>query len=80
MVCTETRAEEFEPNRRLLGVARKAITTMAAAFTAWRLTVARRRAIANLTPDQLKDLGHHEASRPTLTIKAGLMTNLMSMR
>nr|WP_244603051.1 DUF1127 domain-containing protein [Mesorhizobium delmotii] len=53
---------------------------MIAAFRGWRRTVARRRALADLTPDQLNDIGHPEAHRPALDIKAGLITNLMSMR
>nr|WP_292523584.1 DUF1127 domain-containing protein [Mesorhizobium sp.] len=53
---------------------------MIAAFRGWRRTVARRRALADLTPDQLNDIGHPEAPRPVLDIKAGLITNLMSMR
>ena len=35
---------------------------------------------ADLTPDQLKDIGHAEAPLPTFNVKAGLITNLMSMR
>jgi hypothetical protein len=36
--------------------------------------------LADLTPDQLRDIGQPEINRPVLEIKAGLMTNLMSMR
>jgi uncharacterized protein YjiS (DUF1127 family) len=80
MAHTETRTDNRPANRRLLGVALKSITIMVSALTAWRRTVAGRRAIADLTPDQLKDIGYREAPRPTLNIKAGLITNLMSMR
>ncbi|CDM61106.1 MULTISPECIES: hypothetical protein [Rhizobium] len=80
MAHTETLAENRASNRLLLGTALKSMATMVAAFTAWQQTVARRRAIADLTPDLLKDIGHSEAPRPTLNIKAGLITNLMSMR
>ncbi|RWD43288.1 MAG: hypothetical protein E5W49_16170 [Mesorhizobium sp.] len=31
-------------------------------------------------PDQLNDIAHPEAHRPAFDIKAGLITNLMSMR
>jgi hypothetical protein len=60
------------------GVALKITARMAAALRAWL----RRRAIADLTPDQLKDIGHPEADapKPTLDVEAGLITNLMSMR
>jgi uncharacterized protein YjiS (DUF1127 family) len=80
MAHTETRAENRASNRRLLGMASKGMATMVAALAAWQRTVARRRAIADLTPDLLKDIGYSEAPRPTLNIKAGLITNLMSMR
>ncbi|WP_292408257.1 DUF1127 domain-containing protein [Mesorhizobium sp.] len=53
---------------------------MIAAFRGWRRAVARRRALADLTPGQLNDIGHPEAHRPVLDIKAGLITNLMSLR
>nr|WP_246620889.1 MULTISPECIES: hypothetical protein [Rhizobium] len=43
--------------------------------------------MADLTPDQLRDIGHPrgdighpQINRPVLEIKAGLMTKLMSMR
>lgn len=44
------------------------------------VTVARRRALSDLTPEQLKDMGNQEAHRSKLEIKAGLITNLMSMK
>jgi uncharacterized protein YjiS (DUF1127 family) len=53
---------------------------MIEAFRGWRRTVAGRRPLADLTPDQLKDIGHLEAHRPVRDNKAGLITNLMSMR
>ncbi|RWI72159.1 MAG: hypothetical protein EOR19_23610 [Mesorhizobium sp.] len=79
MADTDTRADNCASNR-LPGAALHRMATMVAVFTAWRRTFARRRAIANLTPDQLRDIGQPEAPRPTLDIKAGLITNLMSMR
>ncbi|WP_244619974.1 DUF1127 domain-containing protein [Mesorhizobium sp. NFR06] len=51
-----------------------------AAFTAWRTAAAGRRALADMTPDQLKDIGCPEPARPTLFLRVGLMTDLMSMR
>ncbi|MBB4504697.1 uncharacterized protein YjiS (DUF1127 family) [Rhizobium leguminosarum] len=51
-----------------------------AALRKWQRSVARRKALADLTPDQLRDIGHPPANRPVLEIKAGLMTKLMSMR
>ena len=53
---------------------------LAAAVRQWRRAAARRRVLADLTPDQLRDIGQPEINRPTLEIKAGLITNLMSMR
>jgi hypothetical protein len=65
---------------RLLGLVLKTIATAIAALRTWQRTVSRRRAIANLTADQLRDIGHAEASAPVLEVKAGLITNLISAR
>ncbi|RWM70648.1 MAG: DUF1127 domain-containing protein [Mesorhizobium sp.] len=80
MAHTETRTGRSASKKRLFGSSRKSIALIIAAFRGWRRTVARRRALADLTPDQLDDIGHPEAHRPALDIKAGLITNLMSMR
>ncbi|WP_292471613.1 DUF1127 domain-containing protein [Mesorhizobium sp.] len=56
------------------------MATAVAAFTAWRRTIAGRRALADLTPDQLRDIGYSEAPRPTFFVRVGLITDLMSMR
>ncbi len=53
---------------------------LAAAVRQWRRAAARRRVLADLTPDQLRDIGQPEINRPMLEVKAGLITNLMSMR
>lgn len=57
-------------------------TTAAAigALKAWQRTASRRRAIADLPPERLRDIGYAEAPVPVLEVKAGLITNLMSMR
>jgi len=80
MAHTETRAGGSASKRQLFGSRLNSVATIVAALRKWRRTVARRRALADLTPDQLKDIGHPEANRPALEIKAGLITNLMSMR
>jgi uncharacterized protein YjiS (DUF1127 family) len=80
MADTQTHAHRSVSKRHLLGSSLKSAATMIAASSGWRRTVARRRALADLTPDQLNDIGHPEAHRPVLDIKAGLITNLMSMR
>ncbi|MCA1371149.1 DUF1127 domain-containing protein [Bradyrhizobium sp. BRP14] len=79
MSYTEVRIENRASDRRLLGVALK-LATIVAAFTAWRRTIAMRRAMEELTSDQLEDIGYSETPRPILVVKAGLITNLMSMR
>jgi hypothetical protein len=58
----------------------KTTATAVAALETWQWTVSRRRAIQDLTPDQLRDIGHAEAPAPVLEVKAGLITNLISMR
>jgi uncharacterized protein YjiS (DUF1127 family) len=64
----------------LLGPALKTTAATIATLRTWRRTVSRRRAIADLTPEQLRDIGRAEAPMPVLEVKAGLITNLMSMR
>ena len=66
--------------RRWFGSTLTSMATTIAAVREWQRSVARRRAIADLTSDQLKDVGLSGVSKPTLEIKAGLITNLMSMR
>ncbi|WP_027156039.1 hypothetical protein [Mesorhizobium sp. WSM2561] len=79
MADTQTRAARTS-KRHLFGPSLKGVAMVIAEFRGWRRTVARRRAQADLTPDQLNDIGHPAAHRPALDIKAGLITNLMSMR
>ena len=79
MANTETHAGVSTPKTQLFG-SRSNVAIIVAALKAWWQTAARRKALANLTPDQLKDIGHPGINRPVLEIKAGLMTKLMSMR
>lgn len=79
MPRAETRAHHSS-RVRLFGFVLKTTATVIAALKAWERTVSRRRTIADLSPDQLKDIGHAEAPAPVLEVKAGLVTNLMSMR
>ncbi|AZO67879.1 MAG: DUF1127 domain-containing protein [Mesorhizobium sp.] len=81
MAHTKTRSGRSAPSRRLFGSRLKSVAIIIVAFRTWRDNVARRRALADLTPDQLKDIGHPEAHRPELdVVKAALTRNLMSMR
>jgi uncharacterized protein YjiS (DUF1127 family) len=80
MTHTQARAETRASNRRLPGVTLKIVATAVAAFTAWRRTIAARRALRDLTPDQLKDIGCPESAAPKFIVRAGFMTDLMSMR
>ncbi|SCW78954.1 protein of unknown function [Rhizobium mongolense subsp. loessense] len=80
MAHTETRAGKSASKTQLFGSRLKCAATIIAALQQWRQTVARRTALADLTPDQLRDIGHPQVNRPVLLIKAGLITNLMSMR
>lgn len=43
----------------------------------WQRAGARRKALSDLTPDQLRDIGYSEANRPILKVKASLMTKLI---
>ncbi|MDX8499688.1 DUF1127 domain-containing protein [Mesorhizobium sp. VK4C] len=82
MAHTETQAETRASKHRLLGAASNSMATAVAAFTAWRRTIAGRRALADLTPDQLRDIGLSRPPAPKVLVSVGvgLMTDLMSMR
>ncbi len=80
MAHTETRGGHYSSTVRLLGLVLKTTAIAIVALKTWRRTASRRRAIANLTPDQLRDIGHAEPPVPVLEVKPGLVTNLMSMR
>ena len=45
----------------------------------WQVA-ATRRAMSDLTTEQLNDIGYPEQARPVLQVEPGLITNLMSMR
>ena len=79
MPRAETRVDH-SPGVRLRGLVLKTAATAVAALDTWQQTASTRRAIADLTPDQLRDFGYSEAVAPKLEVKAGLITNLMSMR
>lgn len=80
MTHTETHAGISASERQVFGSGPNSVATIAAALRAWRRAVVRRKALAELTPDQLRDIGYPQANRPVLEIKVGLMTKLMSMR
>jgi len=71
----------YRASKPLLGYNLKSMgAIIIAALRRRRRTVARRRAIADLTPEQLKDIGYAEAPRPLLEVEAGLITDLMEWR
>ncbi|WP_246644869.1 hypothetical protein [Rhizobium laguerreae] len=75
--CLERKFASSHSSRvRRLGFVKATV----AAFKTWQLTVSRHRAIADLSPDQLRDIGHAEAPAAVLEVKPGLITYLMSMR
>ncbi|MCW1412442.1 DUF1127 domain-containing protein [Rhizobium sp. 1AS11] len=87
MAHTQTHAGISAPERQVFGFGLNSVATIVAALRAWRRAVVGRKALAELTPDQLRDIGyprddigHPGDNRPVLEIKAGLMTKLMSMR
>ncbi|MGO7588485.1 DUF1127 domain-containing protein [Rhizobium leguminosarum] len=94
MAHTETHAGISAPKGQLFGFGPNSVAIIVAALRKWQRSVARRKALADLTPDQLRDIGyppddigyprddigHPQVNRPVLEIKAGLMTKLMSMR
>lgn len=80
MPHTETRAELRTSGTSAVGWLLESLARMMAALKARRRSVAIRRSLQDLTPEQLRDIGCPEPSLPKLDIKAGLITNLMSMR
>lgn len=82
MAHTQAHAQTRASKHRLLGAASNAMATAVAAFTAWRRTIAGRRAIRDMTPEQLKDIGLSQTQAPKflVSVGVGLMTDLMSMR
>ncbi|TIO04912.1 MAG: hypothetical protein E5X89_03310 [Mesorhizobium sp.] len=71
---------EARVGRHSLRLVLKTTATAIATLETWQSTISRRRAIQDLTSDQLRDIGHAEPPAPVLEVKAGLITNLISMR
>ena len=80
MANTETHAKTHVSNPWPLGAMSRSVAAAVAAFVAWRRTIAGRRALADLTPHELRDIGCPELSAPKVVVRVGLMTDLMSMR
>lgn len=80
MAHMETHAGGSASERQLFGSRLNSVAMIVAVLRERRRSGARRKALADLTPNQLRDIGHPGVSRPVLEIKAGLITNLMSMR
>jgi uncharacterized protein YjiS (DUF1127 family) len=80
MIELTTHLEDHAPKKRALLSGLASITTTIAAVRKWQRATATRSALADLTADQLRDVGLPQPSRPELVVKAGLVTNLMSMR
>jgi hypothetical protein len=80
MPHTETRIRLHVSRVRLSGLMLKTAATAAAALKTWQRIISRRRAIADLPPEQLEDIGHAAPPAPVLEVKAGLITILKSLR
>jgi hypothetical protein len=80
MAHTKTRVGRQSSRVHLPALVLKTTAAAVAALKAWQRTVSRRRAIADLSPNQLREVNHVEVPAPVLEVKAGLITNLMSMR
>jgi uncharacterized protein YjiS (DUF1127 family) len=77
MTEMRTHLEDRAPKTRVL---LSALATTIAAVRKWQRATATRSILADLTADQLRDVGLPQPSRPELIVKAGLVTNLISMR
>ena len=80
MAHTETHIGRAPTETRRWGTKLNIVATAIAAFRKRRQAIAARRVLTELTPEQLSDMGLPQANHPALDIKAGLITNLMSMR
>ncbi|NGN44706.1 DUF1127 domain-containing protein [Mesorhizobium sp. CGMCC 1.15528] len=72
--------EDRAPRKRALLLAITVVATTIATVRKWQRATATASALADLTADQLRDVGLPQPSRPELAVKAGLVTNLISMR
>lgn len=76
-VHSSHRQQTTDPTIRFL----QATTRLITAIEAWYRRAQSRRIIANLSPEQLKDIGYPVVDDiASLEIEAGLMTKLQSMR
>ncbi|UGY10784.1 DUF1127 domain-containing protein [Phyllobacterium pellucidum] len=80
MAHTETHIGRAPTETQVGGTKLNIVATAIAAFRKRRQALAARRVLAELTPEQLNDMGLPQANHPALDIKAALITNLMSMR
>jgi hypothetical protein len=80
MPHTETRIRLHVSRARLSGYALKTAATAVVILKTWQRAILRRRAIADLPPEQLEDIGHAGPPAPVLEVKAGLITILKSLR
>ncbi|NKM15112.1 DUF1127 domain-containing protein [Rhizobium laguerreae] len=58
MAHTETHAGISAPERQVFRFRPNSVAIIVAALRKWQRSVARRKALADLTPDQLRDIGH----------------------
>jgi uncharacterized protein YjiS (DUF1127 family) len=80
MPHTETRSSRQSSRVRPRGFALKTTVAVFQILKTWQRTITRRRAIAHLSPEQLRDIGRSKVPAPVLEVKPGLITNLMSMK
>ena len=64
----------------LAGQAWARLTAASTLLLARYRTASTRKALSELSPDQLTDVGCEQPCRPQMIVEAGLMTKLMSMR
>lgn len=79
MAHTKTSEQQTSNARPLRPIVNIMAVLIATARVKWQAR-ATRRAIAELSADQLADIGWPEARRPVLDVKPGLIAHLMSMQ
>jgi uncharacterized protein YjiS (DUF1127 family) len=77
---TETHTARNAATGYVPGQGLKIVAALVSAFRSRRLAARRRRTLASMTPEQLDDVALSAPPRRVQVVKAGLITNLMSMR
>jgi uncharacterized protein YjiS (DUF1127 family) len=80
MVNTETQGANLASSRPATKFKSTFLSAAVSHFKKLRRAVRARKAITNMSAEQLRDIGLEQAPMPSIEVPAGLIPNLMSMR